>query len=81
MNKLVLILTFLGYVFLGICQDRVDREEIDFNSKSSKITNASGWAYNNTEGKWFFVMSEDNYISFKNDALDNEKEKKNTYPN
>ena len=52
-KKLILITIFITSIVInGTAQSRTNRKMIEFNSKSTKLTKATGWGQNEKTGKW-----------------------------
>ena len=59
--KLITFITILFITLNSISQERMNREKITFNNESNKLTNSTGWIYNNELGEW--IYRPDNFSS------------------
>lgn len=75
MKKIIFILVaVLVTTFSSYAQDRVDEITYNFISKSEIVSNITGWAYNNSEGKWidnpnFIYGEKSSYLNDKRFSL------------
>ena len=52
MKKFIVVLSLILFSGVLFAQDRVNSAKFNFFEKSQKITNITGWAYNNSAGQW-----------------------------